>query len=139
MNCLKKKNVFNKSLIIIIICSFAMFFISELLASPLSKIFVNYNKELLNMTIHGMKIFSISYLFMGIAVFSSGFFTSLNDGITSAIISFLRTMVFQLGAVLILPRLFGLDGIWLSIVIAEFSAVLLSIIFLFAKRLKYKY
>ena len=76
---------------------------------------------------------------MGFAIFASGFFTALNDGVTSAIISFLRTLVFQCAAVIILPMLWGIDGVWISIIVAEVMAVVLSAIFLVAKRKKYHY
>jgi Na+-driven multidrug efflux pump len=76
---------------------------------------------------------------MGYAIFSSGFFTALNDGLTSAIVSFLRTVVFQTAAVLILPLIWGIDGIWFSVVVAECMAVLVSLVFIIAKRKKYGY
>ena len=76
---------------------------------------------------------------MGMAIFTSGFFTALNDGMTSALVSFLRTLVFQLAAVLILPELFAIDGVWSSVVVAELMAAALSVLFLFIKRNKYKY
>ena len=81
------------------------------------------------MTVHGMKIFSLSYLFMGVAIFGSSFFTALNDGVTSEIISFLRTLVFQLGAVILLPIILkSVDGIWYSVVVAELMAFILTVI-----------
>ena len=76
---------------------------------------------------------------MGFAIFGSGFFTALNDGLTSAVISFLRTMVFQLAAILLLPLVWGIDGIWYSIVVAELMAVVLTAVFLLLKRRKYQY
>jgi Na+-driven multidrug efflux pump len=76
---------------------------------------------------------------MGYAIFISAFFTALSDGVTSATISFLRTLVFEIAAILILPLVFDVNGIWLSVVFAEFTAVTFSLIFLFAKRKKYKY
>lgn len=91
------------------------------------------------MTVSGFRIFALSFAFMGFAIFASGFFTALNDGVTSAIISFLRTLVFQCAAVIILPMLWGIDGVWISIIVAEVMAVVLSAIFLVAKRKKYHY
>lgn len=136
----EKKNIYKKSMTLVLISSVVMTMISFLLARPLSQIFVGYNEELLEMTVHGMEIFSLSYLFMGVAIFGSAFFTALNDGVTSAIISFLRTMVFQLGAVLLLPIIFGgVDGIWYSVVVAELMAFLLTIMFLKIKRSKFNY
>ena len=134
------KSIMKKSLIIIGIFGFVMIASAELLAHPLANIFVGYNVELLDMTAHGFRIFAVCFPFMGYAIYASSFFTALNDGVISAIISFLRTMVFQIGAVILLPILFnGVDGIWWSVVVAEVMAVLFSIIFLIAKRKKYHY
>lgn len=112
----------------------AMVASAELLATPLAKIFVGYDAELMNITVSGFRIFALSFLFMGFAIYGSGFFTALNDGVTSAIISFLRTLVFQTAAVILLPKLFGIDGVWISIVVAEVMAVVFSAIFLITKR-----
>ncbi|MDY2981868.1 MAG: MATE family efflux transporter, partial [Eubacteriales bacterium] len=90
-------------------------------------------------TISGFRIFALSFLFMGFAIFGSGFFTALNDGLTSALISFLRTLVFQVAAVLLLPLRWGIDGIWWSIVVAEVMGVVFSALFLVLKRKKYGY
>ena len=139
-NSKEKNNIFKKSMTLVLIASICMVAISFLLARPLSQIFVGYNQELLEMTVHGMKIFSLSYLFMGVAIFGSSFFTALNDGVTSAIISFLRTLVFQLGAVILLPKILkSVDGIWYSVVVAELMAFILTIIFLKIKRKKFHY
>lgn len=128
-----------KSLIMIGLFGIGMIAAAELLAVPLSRIFVGYDPELMALTVSGFRIFGLSFGFMGFAIFSSSFFTALNDGITSAIISFLRTLVFQCAAVIILPLLWGIDGVWISIVVAEFMAVVLGEIFLIAKRKKYHY
>ena len=133
------KSLLGKSLKILLVGGFLMLGASELLALPLSMIFVSYNQELLDITVHGFRIFSVAFPFMGFAIFGSGFFTALNDGLTSAAISFLRTLVFQMGAVLLLPHLCGPDGIWMSVVVAEAMAVLLCAVFLFTKRKKYHY
>jgi len=117
----------------------AMVVSAELLAVPLAKIFVSYDAELMKMTVSGFRIFALSFIFMGYAIYSSGFFTALNDGLTSALISFLRTLVFQTAAVIFLPMALGLDGVWISIVVAEIMAVVFSAIFLIAKRKKYHY
>ena len=93
----------------------------------------------MELTVSGFRIFALSFCFMGFAIFGSGFFTALNDGLTSALISFLRTLVFQMAAVLILPLIWGIDGIWFSIVVAELMAVVLTVIFLVLKRKKYHY
>ena len=139
-NHAEKRNVLKKSLVLLSVCSVMMLAAAEVLAVPLAKIFVGYNDGLMEMTVHGFRIFALAFLFMGFAIFASNFFTALNDGITSAIISFLRTLVFQLGAVLLMPKLWGgLDGIWWSVVAADVIAVAISAAFLVAKRKKFHY
>ncbi len=133
------KSLFKKSLIITGVFGISMVAISEMLAAPLSRFFVGYDKTLLEMTVSGFRLFALSFIFMGFAIFASSFFTALNDGLTSAIISFLRTVIFQVAAIIILPLIFGIKGIWFSIVVAEFAAVLFSVIFLIIKRGKYYY
>ena len=133
------KSVLRKSLIIIGAFGVAMVAAAQILAWPLAKMFVGYDDNLVDMTISGFRIFALSFVFMGFAIYSSGFFTALNDGLTSALISFLRTLVFQVAAVMILPEIWDLNGIWISIVAAEVMAVLLSVIFLITKRKKYHY
>lgn len=133
------KSLLSKSCVIIGAFSVLMFLAGELLGTPFSMLFVGYDAGLLDMTSHAFAIFSFSFLFTGFAIFFSGFFTALNDGITSAIISFMRTLVFQVAAVLLLPLIFQLDGIWLSLIVAELMAVVVSLIFLFIKKNKYKY
>lgn len=128
-----------KSLRLIGIFGILMVLSAEALASPLSRIFVGYDEGLMELTVSGFRIFALSFLPMGYAIFCSGFFTALNDGLTSAVISFLRTLVFQIAAVLLLPLLWGIDGIWASILVAEVMAVALSAVFLIAKRNKYHY
>ncbi|MBQ9728466.1 MAG: MATE family efflux transporter [Clostridia bacterium] len=135
----EKKGILKKSLLILLIDSILMLIFSELLSTPLSKLFVGYSETLTNMTVRGLRIFSVSFLFMGFAIFFSSFFTALNDGLTSAIISFLRTLVFQLGAVLLLPLLWDLNGVWISVVVAEVMAVVFSVFFLVLKRKKFHY
>lgn len=131
------KGLLRRSLSIISIFSVCMLIMGIVLAAPLSKIFVGYDEALFDMTSRGFVIFSFSFLFAGFAIFSSGFFTALNDGLTSAIISFLRTLVFQIAAVIILPLIWGIDGIWFSIVVAEVMAVVVGAIFLIIKQKKY--
>ena len=133
------KSVLRKSLIIIGAFGAAMVAAAQILAWPLAKMFVGYDDNLVDMTISGFRIFALSFVFTGFAIYSSGFFTALNDGLTSALISFLRTLVFQVAAVMILPEIWDLNGIWISIVAAEVMAVLLSVIFLITKRKKYHY
>ncbi|MBQ8876934.1 MAG: MATE family efflux transporter [Clostridia bacterium] len=133
------KGILKKSLIILLIGGLLMFGAAELLAIPLAKIFVSYDQGLTDMTVHGFRIFSVAFPFMGFAIFGSGFFTALNDGLTSALISFLRTLVFQIAAVILLPLVWELDGIWISVVVAEVTAVAFTAIFMLAKRKKYHY
>ena len=133
------KSVLRKSLIIIGAFGVAMVAAAQILAWLLAKMFVGYDDNLVDMTISGFRIFALSFVFTGFAIYSSGFFTALNDGLTSALISFLRTLVFQVAAVMILPEIWDLNGIWISIVAAEVMAVLLSVIFLITKRKKYHY
>lgn len=116
-----------------------MFLLALVLAYPLSLLFVGYSPELLDLTCRGFFIYSCAFLFMGFAIFGSGFFTALNDGLTSAIISFLRTLVFQTTAVIVLPLLLDVDGIWWSVVFAELMAMAVFLVFLAGKRKKYGY
>ena len=112
---------------------------AELMTVPLAKIFVSYDAELFALTVSGFRIFALAFLFMGFAIFVSGFFTALNDGLTSALVSFLRTFVFQSAAILLLPILFKINGVWISVVLAELMAFVIGILFLAAKRKKYGY
>ena len=133
------KNLLRKSLILLQAGGVLMAAAAEALAVPLSKLFVGYDEGLMQLTVSGFRIFGLMFLFMGVAMFGSGFFTALNDGVTSAIISFLRTMLFEAGTVLLLPLIFGLNGIWYAIVVAEAMAYVLTLLFLFAKRKRYGY
>jgi putative MATE family efflux protein len=133
------KSLLKKSFAIIALCSVAMLGLGFALAKPLSMLFVGKQPALYELTVHGFYIFAVSFLFVGFAIFFSGFFTALNDGLTSAIISFLRTLVFQIAAVMLLPLIWGIDGIWWSIVVAELMAAVVGLIFLVIKRKKYQY
>ena len=133
------RDLLRKSLRIIGAFSICMVVSAELLADPVARLFVGYDRGLMELTLRGFRFFALSFGFMGFAIFASGFFTALNDGLTSALISFLRTMVFQIAAVLLLPLLWGIDGVWMSLVVAEAMAVLLSTAFMFAKRKAYHY
>lgn len=133
------RGLLKKSLVMIGVFGVAMTAAAEALAGPLARIFVGYDAALMALTVSGFRIYSLAFFFMGYAIFASGFFTALNDGLTSALISFLRTLVFQVGAVLLLPLVLEIDGIWWSIVVAELMAVVFSAVFLVAKRKKYGY
>lgn len=124
-----------------IVASFAllMFAAAYFLSEPLSRIFVGYDEELLALTRRAFSIFSFSFLLSGFSIFGSAFFTALNNGPVSAVISFLRTLVFQVASVLVFPRFLGVDGIWASIVFAEIMSAILTALFLNILRKKYGY
>ena len=133
------KNIFRKSLVIIAVFSLAMTAAALLLARPLSLIFVSYDKVLLEMTVRGFAIYALSFLLCGFNIFGSSLFTALNNGLISAVISFLRTLVCQTCAVLCLPMVLELDGIWLAIVAAELAALILTVFFTLKYRKRYHY
>ena len=138
-NHMELKGLLRQSMIMTGIFGIGMVVSAELFAVPLAHIFVGYDTELMNLTISGFRIFALSFVFMGFGIFTSSFFTALNDGVTSAIISFLRTLVFQVAAIMFLPFFLGINGIWISILVAEFMAVIIGVIFLLAKRKRYHY
>ena len=133
------KNLLRRSVTIIAVAGVAMLMSSELLAEPLAKIFVGYDAGLLALTIHGMKLYSISFILSGLNIFGSAFFTALNNGAVSAAISFLRTLLFQIVSILALPILIGVDGIWLAVVAAEAMALVCTGAFIVWGRKKYGY
>lgn len=133
------KGLLKKSLLIILSFAAAMFTAAYMLAKPLSQIFVGYDAGLLDLTVRAFSFFSFSFLFSGVAIFGSSFFTALNNGLVSAAISFMRTLIFQVAAVLIFPLIWDVDGIWLSIVAAEGMAVAVTVLFLKTQRKKYHY
>lgn len=134
------RGLLRKSCVIIGIFSVCMLGAAFFLSSPMSRLFVGYDEYLFRLTARGFKIYSLSFLFMGFAIYFSSFFTALNDGLTSALISFLRTLVFQTAAVMLMPLIFGgIDGVWWSVVAAEVMAVAISLFFVFIKRKKYGY
>lgn len=138
-NIKELKGLLKRSTVIILASSVVMFIISEFMSRPLAGMFVGYDETLLEMTVHAFTIYAFSFLFAGIAIFGSAFFTALNDGLTSALISFLRTLLFQIAAVMLMPLIWGLDGIWYSIVAAEIMAVIVTMLFLVIKCKKYRY
>ena len=113
------KNMFKKSTSLIAIWGILLVLLAHVIAGPLTKIFVGYDAELFALTKHGFRIYSFTYLINGFNIYGSSFFTALNNGLISALISFLRTLVFQLSAVMLLPLILGLDGIWGAIIVAE--------------------
>lgn len=138
-NSVELRGLRQKSLRVIGAAAVLMFAVALLSAEPLSRIFVGYDVALLDLTLHAFSIYSFSFLFAGFSIFASAFFTALNDGLTSAVISFVRTLVFQVVCVLVFPLIWGVDGIWLAIVGAEMLAVAVSAGFLVIKRKKYGY
>lgn len=133
------KNLRQKSLTMMGIAGVGLLALAELLAEPLAAIFVGYDQTLYEMTVRAFRIFSIAFLAGGINIFASSFFTALNNGPISAAISFLRTLVFQIGCVLGLPLLLGLDGIWWATTAAEALALIVAAAFLVAERKRYHY
>ena len=133
------KSLLRKSLRIIIIMGIILTALAELLARPLSMIFVSYDANLLDMTIYAFMVYSLSFLVSGINMYTSSFFTALNDGFTSAFISFCRTLVFQIISVILLPVLFGASGIWYAVLVAELLSLIVSVFFLLKNRKKYGY
>jgi len=138
-NYAELKNLLKKSIVFCGGCSAAMLILSEAMALPLSVLFAGYDPVLYEMTLSGFRIYSVSFLFSGLAIFGGTFFTALNNGLVSAIISFLRTVVFQVSCVLALSALFGLNGIWYSVVAAELLSATVSVTFIIAMRKKYHY
>ncbi len=133
------RSIRRKSYIIMGAAGVAMMLLSQLLAHPMAKVFVGYDSGLLEMTTHAFRLFAFAFILAGANIFTSSFFTALNNGGISAAISFLRTLVFQMLSVLLLPALLGLDGIWWAITVAEIFAFIISMIFLAAKKDKYHY
>lgn len=133
------KNMLRKSSFLSAVSGVVLTILAIALSSPLAKLFVGYDEELYELTRHAFRLFAYSFLLAGFNIFTSSFFTALNNGAVSAAISFMRTLIFQTSSVLILPMFLGVDGIWWAITVAEFFAFILSLIFLFAKRKKYNY
>ena len=133
------KNVFRKCTTIVAVLGAAMTALALLLAAPLSAVFVGYDEALYEMTLWGFIIYSLHYVLAGFGIFGSSFFTALNNGGISAAISFLRTLVFQSSAVILLPLAFGLDGIWFSVLVAELLSFAVTLTFIITKRKKYGY
>lgn len=138
-NFAELKNLFGKSLRLVGTWGVILLAAALTLARPLSRIFVGYDDVLWDLTSHGFRLYSLSFLICGFNIYGSAFFTALNNGLISAVISFLRTLVFQLSVVLVLPVFLGIDGIWLAIVVAEFLALCVTVAFFVKKRKVYHY
>lgn len=133
------KNLLKRSFKLIGVTAVVMTLLAEILSKLLASIFVSYDAELLDMTTRAIRIFCLSNIISGFNIFSSSFFTALNNGPVSAAISFLRTILFQISMIFILPLIFGLDGIWAAVVVADVLSLIVSIIFLILNRKKYNY
>ncbi len=133
------RNMFRKSLLLMAGSGMVMFGIAELTAVPLVMIFAGYDEGLLALTVHGFRLYSLSFIMMGVNVWASAFFTALGNGVVSAAISFCRTLVFQVIVIFILPLILGIDGIWLGVGAAELLALGVSVAFLVGERKRYHY
>ena len=133
------KNVLKKCLVLLGVFGLVLTILAELVSRPLAGIFVGYDPALHDMTTRGFRIYILSFLLCGFNIYGSSFFTALNNGLISALISFLRTLVFQIGAVLLLPVFFELDGIWWSVAAAELGSLALTVFFLMKYRRRYHY
>lgn len=133
------KNIHRKSLVLTGSTGIVLTGLAQLLAVPLAKLFVGYDADLYGLTVHAFRIFSFVFILAGLNIFASAFFTALNNGVISAIISFMRTLVFQTTAVMLLPMVLDTDGIWWAITVAEVLAFAVSVAFLIGKRKKYHY
>ena len=133
------KGILNKSVKLLGIVAITMTLLAEILAKPLASIFVGYDKELLELTVNAVRLYSLSYIISWFNIFASSFFTALNDGFVSALISFMRTLLFQVIAIIILPKIFELNGVWLSVAFAEVFSIIVSIICFVKNKKKYGY
>ncbi len=133
------RNMFRKSIVLMAGAGIVMFGIAELTAVPLVMIFAGYDEGLMELTVHGFRLYALSFLMMGVNVWASAFFTALGNGVVSAAISFCRTLVFQVIVIFILPLILGMDGIWLGVGAAELLALGVSIVFLVGEKKRYRY
>lgn len=138
-NRVELKNLSGKSLVLMCVTGIVMTLLAEFCNAPLVRVFAGYDAALSAMTCQGFRLYALAFLMMGVNIWSSAFFTALNNGVVSAAISFLRTLLFQTAAILLLPLLFGMKGIWLAIVAAELPGLLVSVIFLAWGRKRYRY
>ena len=133
------QNLFKKSLRLIGGWGIWLLVLAQLIAGPLAKIFVGYDQELFELTKHGFQIFCLTFLVNGFNIYGSSFFTALNNGLLSAVISFLRTLVFQMSVLLLLPMILGINGIWCSVFIAELLTLCVTVTFFVKQRKRYHY
>ena len=133
------KNMFRKSYLLMAVWGIAMALAAYLLAGPLAKLFVGYDRQLCELTVHAMQLHCLAFLFTGANIFTSSLFTALNDGTVSAAVSFARSMVLQIATVLLLPGLMGPDGLWLAALATDTCALVIDICVLGGNRKKYGY
>lgn len=133
------RSIFKKSMKLLLVAGIVLMVAGILLSRALSELFVGYDQALCEMTVKGFRIYSITFLFCGFNIFGSSLFTALNNGLVSAVISFLRTLLFQVAAILVMPLIWGLDGIWYSVAVAEVVALVLTMAFIVKLRGKYHY
>ncbi len=133
------KNLLKKSVRLLGIIAVVMTLLAEIFAKPLASIFVGYDKDLLNLTINALRLYSLSYIVSWFNIYASSFFTALNNGFVSALISFARTLVFQVIVILVLPKIIGINGIWLSVLIAELLSLIISVTCFIKNKKKYEY
>lgn len=138
-NNIELSNVMNRSFLFVVVMGLIMSVFSVAMSEPLCLIFANDYPDLLELSTRAMRIYSVCYFIAGLSMFGSGFFTALNNGLLSALISVCRTLVFQVVAVFVLPLFMGVDGIWVSIIVAEFLATIMTIIMIIANKKKYGY
>ncbi len=133
------KSLLKKSIILIAVTSLVMTGLAEILSKLLASIFVSYDESLLRITTTAIRLFSTSYIISGFNIFASSFFTALNNGVVSAAISFMRTLVFQIIMIYLLPAIWGINGLWLAVTFAELLALFVSIMFFIKNKKKYQY
>lgn len=138
-NPVELKNLYRKSLVFVGVSGVAMAGLSLGLSGPLSKLFVGYDAGLYALTVRGFRFYAVSFLLSGFNIFGSSFFTALNNGAVSGVISFLRALVFQCLCVLVLPAIFGVDGIWSAVIAAEGMSLIVTLAFLLWGRKRYGY
>lgn len=133
------RGVVRRSIRIIVFLSVGLTILAELLSAPLARLFVGYDAGLFELTCRALRIYSLSFLLCGLNIYASSLFTALNNGLISAIISFARTIIFECGAVIVIPLLMGIDGIWWAISFAEGGALIMSAVFFLANLRRYQY
>ncbi|WP_300281568.1 MATE family efflux transporter [Peptacetobacter sp.] len=133
------KYLFKTSIKFIIVLSIFVFLLSFVVAKPIAMVFASNNKYVLDLAIHGFYLFSVSFLFTGINIFASSLFTAFSNGLVSGILSFLRTFIFLVVSLLLLPNFIGADGIWLAVPLAETVSIIFSVIFIYLYRKNYNF